>query len=154
VGAAAVERDRWGTPRITAASLKDLWFAQGLVTAGERLFQLELFLRAATGTLSEIFGELTYDDDVFTRTIGLNRAGRRHATDTWSDLDHAMHASFRAGVRAWLKDRKGRTLSKDDIGHYQKIVVALSETIRIMGEIDEAIEEHGGWPGAFSVVEK
>jgi hypothetical protein len=49
----------------------------------------------------------------------------------------------------WLKDRKGRALSKDDIEHYQKIVVALSETIRIMGEIDEVIDAHGGWPGAF-----
>ncbi|MBX3315764.1 MAG: hypothetical protein KF902_02750 [Phycisphaeraceae bacterium] len=49
----------------------------------------------------------------------------------------------------WLKDRKGRTLSKEDIEHYQKIVVAISETIRIMGEIDKVIEEHGGWPGAF-----
>ncbi|MBM3492108.1 MAG: hypothetical protein FJX68_17040, partial [Alphaproteobacteria bacterium] len=49
----------------------------------------------------------------------------------------------------WLKDRKGRTLSKDDIAHYQKIVVALSETIRLMKEIDEVIEKHGGWPGAF-----
>ncbi len=34
----------------------------------------------------------------------------------------------------WLKDRKGRTLSEDDINHYQRIVVALSETIRVMGE--------------------
>ena len=34
----------------------------------------------------------------------------------------------------WLKDRKGRTLSKDDIAHYQKIVVALAETIRLMKE--------------------
>ena len=50
----------------------------------------------------------------------------------------------------WLKDRKGRTLSKDDIAHYQKIVVALSETIRLMKEIDEVIEQHGGWPGAFA----
>jgi predicted helicase/SOS-response transcriptional repressor LexA len=49
----------------------------------------------------------------------------------------------------WLKDRKGRTLSKDDIAHYHKIVVALSETIRLMQEIDEVIEQHGGWPGAF-----
>ncbi len=32
---------------------------------------------------------------------------------------------------------------------YQKIIVALSETIRIMKEIDEVIEEHGGWPNAF-----
>jgi predicted helicase len=50
----------------------------------------------------------------------------------------------------WLKDRKGRTLTKDDIAHYQKIVVALSETIRLMAEIDKVIETHGGWPGAFT----
>ncbi len=46
----------------------------------------------------------------------------------------------------WLKDRKGRVLSTEDIEHYQRVVVALHETIRIMGEIDAVIEEHGGWP--------
>lgn len=46
----------------------------------------------------------------------------------------------------WLKDRKGRTLSDDDITHYQRIVVALNETIRIMAEIDRVIDDHGGWP--------
>ena len=97
-----VERDAWGVPRITAATTDDLWFAQGLVTAGERLFQLELLLKVATGRLSELFGEPTYDDDAFTRTIGLNRAGVRHADETWTDADHAMHARFRAGVRAWI----------------------------------------------------
>lgn len=50
----------------------------------------------------------------------------------------------------WLKDRRGRILSKEDIEHYHRIVVALAETIRLMQEIDEVIEEHGGWPGAFS----
>ena len=49
----------------------------------------------------------------------------------------------------WLKDRKGRTLSDEDIAHYQRVVVALNETIRIMAEIDEVIEAHGGWPDAF-----
>lgn len=49
----------------------------------------------------------------------------------------------------WLKDRKGRTLSSDDITHYHRIIVALGETIRIMAEIDKVIETHGGWPGAF-----
>ena len=49
----------------------------------------------------------------------------------------------------WLKDRKGRTLSDEDIAHYQKTVVALSETIHIMAEIDEVIEANGGWPDAF-----
>lgn len=46
----------------------------------------------------------------------------------------------------WLKDRKGRTLSNEDITHYQRIVVALNETIRLMAEIDKVIDEHGGWP--------
>ncbi len=49
----------------------------------------------------------------------------------------------------WLKDRKGRTLSDEDIAHYQRIVVALNETIQIMAEIDKVIEDHGGWPTAF-----
>ena len=49
----------------------------------------------------------------------------------------------------WLKARKGRTLSDDDVAHFQNIVVALNETIRIMAEIDEIIEAHGGWPDAF-----
>jgi hypothetical protein len=45
-----------------------------------------------------------------------------------------------------LKDRRGRQLSSEDIAHYQKIVYALGETIRLIGEVDEAIESAGGWP--------
>jgi predicted helicase len=46
----------------------------------------------------------------------------------------------------WLKDRKDRKLTYDDLTHYQHIVSALKETIRLMSEIDTVIEEHGGWP--------
>jgi predicted helicase len=46
----------------------------------------------------------------------------------------------------WLKDRKDRELSEEDINHYGKITVALGETIRLMAEIDAQIEEHGGFP--------
>jgi hypothetical protein len=49
----------------------------------------------------------------------------------------------------WLKDRKGRTLTEEDIAHYHKIVIALTETLRLMSEIDQVIDSHGGWPGAF-----
>ena len=44
-------------------------------------------------------------------------------------------------LHKWLKDRRGRKLSLDEKEHYQKIVVALSETIRIMSEIDTAIPQ-------------
>lgn len=46
----------------------------------------------------------------------------------------------------WLKDRKSRQLTYDDLTHYQRIVAALAETIRLMAAIDETINEHGGWP--------
>lgn len=75
-------------------------------------------------------------------------------------LDKAQTAGFRGAPEAvwnfhiggyqvcekWLKDRRGRTLSAEDIEHYQRVVVALNETMRIMEEIDAVIEEHGGWP--------
>lgn len=86
---------------------------------------------------------------------------------SWSDnciwLDKAQSSGFRGVSEAvwnfhiggyqvcekWLKDRKGRILSQDDIMHYQKIIVVLAETIRLMNEIDKMIEDHGGWPAAF-----
>ncbi|MFQ5852384.1 MAG: type ISP restriction/modification enzyme [Candidatus Binatia bacterium] len=46
-------------------------------------------------------------------------------------------------LHKWLKDRKGRKLSWDNIYHYQRIVIALNETMRLMAEIDELIP---GWP--------
>ena len=46
----------------------------------------------------------------------------------------------------WLKDRKGRKLTKGDIERYHWIVIALHETIRIMAEIDKVIDKQGGWP--------
>ena len=40
-------------------------------------------------------------------------------------------------AQKWLKDRKNCTLTNNDIEHYQKIIVALAETERIIGEIDK-----------------
>src|SRR5918912_832882 len=65
-----VERDRWGIPTIRARSLDDLWFAQGFVTASERLFQMDLAIRAGSGRLSELFADLTLEADRFARVIG------------------------------------------------------------------------------------
>jgi penicillin amidase len=101
-GAVTVARDSWGVPSISAASQDDLWFAQGFVTAGERLFQLDLALRAANGRLSELFADKTLQEDRFARTIGLHRAGARYVAG-WDERSLNMHARFRAGVFAWIE---------------------------------------------------
>jgi hypothetical protein len=57
-------------------------------------------------------------------------------------LLHHVHYYYIGGYQVcqkWLKDRKGRTLSDEDILHYHKIVVALAETIKLMQLIDAAI---------------
>jgi len=46
----------------------------------------------------------------------------------------------------WLKDRKGRTLTHDEIEHYQRTVSAMAETRTLMAQIDSLISDHGGWP--------
>jgi hypothetical protein len=78
-------------------------------------------------------------------TIGF----RRVPAEVWS-----FHIGGYQVCEKWLKDRKGRTLSTEDIAHYEKIVVALCETIRLMQEIDDVIEEYGGWPGAFRTAKR
>ncbi|HUW14718.1 MAG TPA: type ISP restriction/modification enzyme [Anaerolineae bacterium] len=54
-----------------------------------------------------------------------------------------FHIGGHRVLHKWLKDRKGRILSYDDVTHYGKIVVALKETIRLMAEIDDLIPS---WP--------
>jgi hypothetical protein len=49
-------------------------------------------------------------------------------------------------AQRWLKDRKKRKLTYEDITSYARIVFALAETRTLMTQIDETIEEHGGWP--------
>ena len=58
----------------------------------------------------------------------------------------AFHVGGYQVAHKWLKDRKGRTLSHEDLTHYRRTLAALSETIRLMAEVDEAIEAGGGWP--------
>jgi len=62
--------------------------------------------------------------------------------------------SFRIGgyqvCEKWLKDRKGSTLSSQDIEHYERILSAIEQTLLDMAEVDQIIERHGGWPGAFA----
>lgn len=110
-----IARDERGALLIRAERLDDLWFAQGFATAGERLFQLELAIRASTGRLAEVFGEPALDRDRFVRTIGLHLAGREYV-ETWTDEDHEMHGRFRAGARAWLEAMPAAPLEYELLG--------------------------------------
>src|SRR5689334_903739 len=64
-----VLRDRWGVSHIYAQNEHDLFFAQGFVAARDRLFQLELWRRQATGTLAELQGPAALNRDIGARLL-------------------------------------------------------------------------------------
>ena len=62
-----------------------------------------------------------------------------NVTQYFGDVPEVAWNFYIGGYRPaqkWLKDRKGRTLTNQDIEHYQKIIVVLTETNRVMKEID------------------
>ena len=94
-----------------------------------------------------------YTDETVWINAGGTKAKTTAGTSGFQGVPEAVWNFHIGGYQVcekWLKDRKGRTLTDEDIAHYHKIVISLSETIRLMAEIDQVIESHGGWPGAFA----
>jgi len=106
--------------------------------------KLETYITSFSGGRNPEIGKISYARNTVwidkSQTVGFKNV----PADVWN-----FHIGGYQVCEKWLKDRKGRTLSKDDIEHYHRIVVALNETMRLMAEIDKVIEAHGGWPGAF-----
>jgi penicillin amidase len=97
-----VVRDRWGIPHIYATSQADLFFAQGFVQAQDRLFQMDLWRRAAQGRLSEVLGPNFIERDAMTRRI-------QYGGDPDADWAHygpgarAAAGAFVRGINAWVR---------------------------------------------------
>ncbi|MFL6281301.1 MAG: penicillin acylase family protein, partial [Vicinamibacterales bacterium] len=75
-GPVEITFDARGVPQVWAKTDGDAFFGMGWLHGSERLFQMELVRRLARGELSEVFGELAYDTDVFQRQIGFARQVR------------------------------------------------------------------------------
>ena len=95
-----VSRDLEGVPHIKASNDHDLYLAQGFVTAQDRLFQMDLSRRQASGMLSEVVGEKALERDKFFRTFGLRRAAEA-SWAAYSEPAKAVLQSYAAGVNAF-----------------------------------------------------
>jgi len=102
-----VTRDGHGVPAIEAASFDDLFFAQGYVTAQDRLWQMDMMRRYASGELSEILGEDTLRLDREQRILGLRDAARK-ALEMASPRDRSFFEAYTRGVNAYIATRGDR----------------------------------------------
>ncbi len=99
--AVTVTRDSHGVPTIESGSLDDLFFAQGFVTAQDRLWQMDMMRRFGSGELSEIQGEDTLRIDREQRILGL-RAAARKSLEMASPRDRAFFEAYARGVNAYI----------------------------------------------------
>ena len=137
-------------PRLPLTSNTDLF--RELCKLGDRLVGLHLM---------EKFGQITTrypvsGNDVVEKIDYASSADAPEQGRVWINKTQYIEGvppevwEFHIGgyqvCQKWLKDRKGRKLDFNDIKHYQRMVAALAETIELMRQIDEVVDEHGGWP--------
>ncbi len=99
--AVTVRRDERGIPYIQAEDEADLYFAQGYVTASDRLWQMDLLRRTARGELSEIFGKVTLEEDKRRRAYGFAQVSEASAAQS-DPRTRAFAESYAAGVNAYI----------------------------------------------------
>ncbi len=99
--AVAVARDAHGFPTITASNLDDLFFAQGYVTAQDRLFQMDGMRRYAAGELAEVVGEGQLEHDRQQRILGIREAARK-SVQIASPQDLNQLQAYARGVNAYI----------------------------------------------------
>jgi penicillin amidase len=97
----AVALDAYGIPRIDAATEADAAAALGFLHARDRLFEMELMRRNASGRLSEIAGSVALPQDRFMRTLGLRRAAEADLKLLPPDV-RALLDAYARGVNAYI----------------------------------------------------
>ncbi len=102
-----VLRDHWGVPHIYAKNADDLFFAQGYITAQDRLFQLDLWRRIGTGKLAEVLGPQYIRRDRISRLVRYrgdwNEEWRSYSLDA-----KAIAIAFTHGINAYIRSLNGK----------------------------------------------
>jgi len=112
----SIHREANGVVHIIAKNQADLFFAQGVVHAQDRLWQMEYQRRVGAGRLSEIFGKATLDADKFLRTWGFYRT----AETAYASLSPAGKATIEAymnGINAYLATNPPQPLEFKLLGY-------------------------------------
>src|SRR5436305_6043744 len=137
-GPVSVIRDNHGVPTIEAATLDNLFFAQGYVTAQDRLFQMDLFRRAASGELSEIVGNVTLKQDREQRILGLRAAAEKNAS-TATAADRAQFEAYARGVNAYIDSHRDRLQLEFRLLHYSPRHWTLQDSLVIAYQMIETL---------------
>jgi penicillin amidase len=105
----SVRRDERGVPYIEAANQEDLYFAQGYVVAKDRLWQMDLLRRTASGELAEVLGTGALEEDKRRRALGFARIAEQ-MVGRLTPVVRAALESYSNGVNAYIESLNDTSL--------------------------------------------
>src|SRR5690348_9960789 len=110
-------RDRWGVPHIYAQTVDDLFFAQGYITAKDRLFQIDLWRRIGTGKLAEALGPKAIERDSLARAVRW-RGPLETEWQSYGPDSRRIATAFTSGINAYIRSLNGKRPVEFQIGDY------------------------------------
>lgn len=128
--AVTVTRDAHDVPHIKAASIEDVLFAQGYVTAQERMFQMDYMRRQAAGELAEVFGKKALATDLDTRRLRMRRIAEMHAK-TVTAGERKWLAAYARGVNQYLEENRGRLPVEFALAGYDPAPWSVTDTVLV-----------------------
>ena len=143
-----VVRNEQGVPTIEAATLEDLFFAQGYITAQDRLWQMDIMRRAAAGQLSEIIGKATLQMDREQRILGL-RVAAENAEKQISPRDRAFFDAYARGVNAFIESHRDRLQVEFRLLKYQPRPWTVTDSLLIGARMVQDLN-HGNYERAIT----
>jgi penicillin amidase len=129
-GEVRVERDARGVPHITAPTVEDALFAQGYVTAQDRLWQMDAIRRRAAGELSEIAGRAALESDTTARKLRLRRIAEDSALRL-NPQDRALLGAYARGVNHFIRTHHGRYSPEFQLLSYAPRPWRISDTLLV-----------------------
>lgn len=100
-------RDRWGVPHVYAQSQRDVFFAQGWITAKDRLWQIDLWRRQGTGKLAEVLGPQALARDKLARLVRY-RGPMEAEWKAYGPDAQMIATAFVEGINAYIQGLNGR----------------------------------------------
>jgi len=141
--AVTVRRDEHGVPHIEAANLDDLLFAQGYVTAQDRLWELDMERRMAAGDAAAILGRRLVEHDRIQRVLAI-RATAERMTAELDDQDRRCMEDYARGVNAYIRSHEDRLPAEFRLLMYRPEPWTPADSITVALGMVQMLDEH--WP--------
>lgn len=137
-GPVSVLRDHLGVPHIRAQSYEDLFFAQGFVTAQDRLWQMDASRRFASGNLAEVLGPSMLKHDRQQRYLQIREACER-AVAALDPQNRRILEAYARGVNAFIDAMRDRLPLEFRLLHYTPAPWRIEDSLLIGANMDQML---------------